>query len=331
MALFIDSVNVVLQRLRQDPITVLSTDTSTVAYRTQIAVQRAIARIWNAKQWTFKQRKTTLALTSGTSEYNLDKEIGEPYIVLLSASPYLVRPKSEDDFDTRVPNPTATGNPDYYMLFEYAGVSTQPTSASVITVASSSTSDTTQSVLVRGVVSGQEDYELVNLNGTTSVATTKQFTSVRSISKSAATAGRITCTSNSGAVTVLVMGPLEKTTKLKKVRFYPTPSSSLTATFKHFKEPFIPTQALDDSEIPGRWDYVVEQWAFAMALQPQGQDQITEQQTQFELAEKYLNEDMVAEERQSAETIIIPRRGLDDGTEYEGLLRSSEDGYSFEI
>lgn len=331
MALFIESVNVVLQRLRETPITELSSDATSVAFRAQTAVQRAVARVWNAKQWTFKQRKTTLALTSGTGEYNLGKEVGEPYIVLLSASPYLVRPKSEEDFDTRIPNPTGTGNPDHYMLFEYGGVETQPTSASILTLASSSVSDTTQSVMIRGVVSGQEDYEMVTLNGTTQVTTTKQFTSIRSISKSAATAGRISVTSNGGAVTVLTLGPLEKTTRLKKVRFYPTPSSSLTATIKHFKEPFIPTQALDDSEIPSRWDYVVEQWAFALALQPQGQDQITEQQSQFDLAEKYLNEDMASEERQTAAQIIVPRRGLDDGTLYEGYLRSDTDGFSFEI
>jgi hypothetical protein len=331
MAIFIEHVNVTLQRLRQTPITVLSTDTSDVAYRVQLAVQRAIVRVWNAKQWTFKQRKTTLALSSGTSEYNLGKDVGEPYICLLSASPYLVRPFAEEDFDTRIPNPTATGNPEKYMLFEYAGVETQPTAASALTLASSSASDTTQQVLIRGVVSGQEDYEIATLNGTTSVVTSKQFTSVRSISKSAETAGRITITSNSAAVTVLTLGPLEKTTRLKKVRFYPTPTSTLTATIKHFKQPFVPTQALDDSEIPSRWDYVVEQWAFAMALQPQGQDQISEQQAQFNLAEKYLNEDMASEESQTATSIIVPRRGLDDGTNYEGLLRSDVDGYSFEI
>lgn len=330
MSLFLEHCNVVLQRLRQDAITELSTDASTVAYRVQTAVQRAIARVWNAKQWTFKQRKTTLSLVPGTSEYNLGKEVGEPYIVLLSASPYLVRPRSEDDFDTRVPNPTATGNPDTYMLFEYAGVENQPSSASVLVVVSSSASDTTQTVLIRGIVSGQEDYEIVTLNGTTQVFTSKQFSSVRSITKNAVTSGRVTITADSGATSVLTLGPLEKTTKLKKIRFYPEPSSSLTATIKHFKEPYIPTLAMDDSEIPSRWDYVVEQWAFAMALQPQGQDQLAEQQTQFELAEKYLNEDMASEEKQSEARIIVPRRGLDDATNYEGYLRAGDDGYSFE-
>lgn len=331
MALMIDHVNVVLQRLRQDTVTQLSTDQSTVTYRVQIAVQRAIARVWNAKQWTFKQRKTTLALTSSTSEYNLGKDIGEPYIVLSSLSPYLIRATAEEDFDTRVPNPTATGNPDRYMLFEYAGVEVQPTAASALSITSTSASDTTQSVLVRGVVSGQEDYEQVTLNGTTPVSTTKQFSSIRSVTKSAETAGRVTVQSDSGTVTNLTMGPLEKTIRLKKVRFYPTPSNSGTITIKHFKVPFVPTQALDDSEIPSRWDYVVEQWAFAMALQPQGQDQLAEQQAQFALAEKYLNDDMASEEKQSEARIIVPRRGMDDGTIYEGLRGTDLDGLSFEI
>lgn len=330
MAIFLEHVNVILGKLRQDTISTISTDQTTVAFRVQTAVQRAIARVWNAKQWTFKQSKDTLTLVASTSEYNLPKVVGEPYLILSTLSPYFVRPISEDKFDTEVPNPISSANPEIAMLFENTGVRTQPTSASIVTIASNSASDTTQKVLVRGVVSGEEDSELLSLSGLTSVNSTKSFSKIYAISKSAATAGLITVTSNSGAVSVLTIGPLEKTVRVKKIRFYPIPSAVGTITIKHFRVPFIPTQDFDDSGIPSRWDYIVEQYAFAMALQPLGQDQINEQTVEFQLADKMLLEDMASEEKQDSSVVLVPNRVFSDGPRTQGFIRSSVDGLSFE-
>lgn len=324
MALFLTHVNNILERLRQDKITVISTDPASVAFRCQTAVQRAIARVWNSRQWTFKQAKDTLAITAQTTidgaTFSLPKRVGDLYLVRSTVSPYLIRPKSSDDFDTRIPNPISIGNPSIYTQYEYTGVDAQPTSASVISVSSNSAADTTQKVRIRGIVNSEEDVEEITLVGTTAVLTTKSFSVIHSISKSAVTAGKVTVTANSGAVTVVTLGPLETVLRLKKITFYPIPSAAATITLKHFKLPFIPSSDNDDSDIPSRWDYVVEQWAFALALQPQGQDQISEQTTQFTIAQQMLDTDMSSEERQSAETVIQPRRGLDEGDTNSGYL-----------
>ena len=187
MAVFLEHINQVLAKLREPSITALSTDRDSAAFNTQMAVQRAIARVWNAKSWTFKQRRTTLSVSSGSERVKLPKDVGEPYTILSSLYPYLLRPKTEDEFDRREPNPTATGNPRIYTLFHYDGVDTQPTSASTLSVASSSAADTTQTVLIRGQVSGQDDYESVSLSGTSTVTTSKSFTRVDSVSKSGTT------------------------------------------------------------------------------------------------------------------------------------------------
>lgn len=331
MAIFIDHVNNVLNKLRKDPISSLSTDNTTTAFFVQTAVQRAIARVWNAKQWSFKQTKDTLTLVASTSEYNLPKRVGEVIRVLSSLSPYWVRIISEDQFDSKNPNPIASGNPELGMLFEVAGVEVQPSSASVISVSSNSAADTTQTVLVRGLVSGEEDVELLTLNGTTVVNGAKSFTKIYALSKSALTAGMLTFTSNAAAVTNATMSPLVKTLRVKKLRLDPIPSAVGTLTIKHFAAPYIPSQALDDSGIPSRWDYVVEQFAFAMALQPQGQEQLSEQTTEFQIAIKMLEEDMASEEKQDSSVIIVPNRAFSDGPAVQGLVRSSEDGYSFEL
>lgn len=310
--MFIDHVNRVLGMLRESPITELSTDTSTVAYRVQIAVQRAIARVWNAKQWTFKQRKKTLSLSSGEDEAELPKDIGEPYLVLSSLDPYMLEPVEEDEFDRRIPNPTEASNPQVFMLFEHAGVNAQPASAAVVSVVSSSASDTSEiKVLIKGLVSGEMDSEEVSLNGTTSASTTKSFSQVDSVVKSAATQGRITVTS--GATTLLTLAPGEATVRLRKIRVWPEPTATTTLTIKHYAMPRIPYKAYEDSEIPSRWDYVVEQFAFAMSLQPKGQDQINEQVSQFRIAAEYMK-DMSMEEKQSSLTVIRPNKAFQSMT-----------------
>lgn len=310
---YINLVNSILGRMREEPITELSTDQTTIAYKVQLSVQRAVARVWNHKSWAFKRRSTTLSLTSGIADYVLPKTAGEVYSVTLSEMPWVIKPVPKYLFDSLVPNPVETGNPRASVLSDFLGVSAQPSSASTISVVSSSAGDTTQSVLVQGVVSGEDDYEVVALVGTTPVATSKSFTSISSITKSAVTSGRITLTSNSGGVTNLVLGPNDLTVRLRKITFHPTPASSLTATINHLALPPNLTHKWQDTLIPDRWTYVVEQWAFALGLMPKGQDQLNEQTAQLNLGIKMLEEDMASEEMVSVEEPIVALKPGQDG------------------
>lgn len=331
MSNFLEHVNVILGKLRQDPITTLSVDTASEPYRVQLAVKRAIARVWNARQWTFKQRKTLMGIRVGTSEYILPKTVGEITLIISPQPPYFIDVIGEEEFDRRIPKPIATGKPTVGMLFEYTGVRLQPSTTAQIVIASNDATDTTQSVRIRGIVNEQEDFEDCILNGTAGITTTKSFSEVISVSKPTDTVGTISFIMN-GTEYVAQLGPHEKTHEFKKIRLYPTPDFQDNISIKHFKVPFIPQAANDITEIPTRWDYVVEQWAFAMALQPKGQDQLAEQQAEFDLAEKYLNEDMASEERISSATVIQPDRAFDMGNrDINGLLGSSTDGFSFEL
>lgn len=306
MGLFIDHVNTVLGKLRETPISSLSTDTTTEAYRAQEAVRRAVNRVWNAKQWSFKAASRTLSTTSGISEYMLPKSIGEIYSVKNSSSPYTITPIRDDNFDQYVPNPVATGSPGYLMLFNMAGAEEQPASAGTVSVVSSSTSDTTQYVLIKGLVSGQTDYELLALAGTATVTSTKSFSYIFAITKNAETAGRITVTI--GSTTIATLATQDKVIRVRKMRLYPTPDATYTVTVKGFGLPPALTVAYEDTEIPPRWDYVVDQFAFALALQSKGQEQSQEFTTQMALANKFLEEDMAGEEYWSSYDIITPQR-----------------------
>ena len=89
---------------------------------------------------------------------------------------------------------------------------TQPSSESTVSVSSSSSSDTSQKVIIEGLVNSLEDFEVVSLNGTTSVSTSKSFSYIKGIRLDSVTAGDVTVTSNGGAVTnaTFSAGQLEK-------------------------------------------------------------------------------------------------------------------------
>lgn len=305
MGLYINHVNVVLSKLREAPITELSTDTTTEAYRAQIAVRRAVWRIWNAKQWGFRMRRTTLALSSGTASYNLPKYVGEPSVIFNSLDHRLTN-LTLHQFKKWLQGSTASGEPLYYVLFEMQGISAQVASATTLSISSSSALDVSQKVLIKGIVSGEVDMEEVSLSGTATVSTTKTFSSVLAISKSAETAGRITVLG--GATTIGILGPSESSIRNRAVLFYPTPDATYTLTIHSFGLPPLLTNAYEDTEIPYRWDYVVEQFALAFALQAKGQEQLAEANAQLDIAVKFLETDMATEEYISTEDAILPER-----------------------
>lgn len=133
---------------------------------------------------------------------------------------------------------SSVGSPDFYTIIQDV-VRNQPTSASTVSIASSSASDTTQSVLVRGTDANDiELSESVTLTGTTPAVTTNSYKEIRSITKSATTVGRITGTSNSAAVTNFVMAPADLDYKVKKLRLHYIPSSIITLNVPYYINPY---------------------------------------------------------------------------------------------
>jgi len=319
MGLYLNHVNTVLQKMRQPAVTALSTDASSVTYRAQEAVQRAVTRVWNARQWTFKRRASVFATVANQADYLFPKDVGEPYSITLSDYPWRLRYISKAIFDQKVPNPVDTGNPRLLIPGNMQGVQVQPASALVVSAVSSAASDTTQTVVVRGLVGEEEDYETLALVGTSAVTGIKTFTSIISVTKSAATVGRITVSANS--VTLVTLSPLDLTTVFRVATLYPTPTSVLTVTVNHYRQSTILVTAYDDTLIPApRWDYVIDQWAFAFALQSQGQDQLEEANATFTLAQAFIDDDMALVEEISSEEVLNPLRWGDaGGGEWFGL------------
>lgn len=137
-----------------------------------------------------------------------------------------------------------SGTVERYCVIEDC-VQEQPSSSSYLAIKSSSASDTTQTVLIRGLASGAEYYETVTLTGTTNATSANPYTRIKGISKSAATAGQITVVSNAGAKTQAFIPQETLSTNYKIALLHYIPSSVYTISMPYITNPMPLSQDYD--------------------------------------------------------------------------------------
>jgi hypothetical protein len=131
----------------------------------------------------------------------------------------------------------AAGTVSRYMVYD-SPVRSQPAADGVLTVVSSSTADTTQTVYVRLIDSnGRETSESITLSGVTPVNGTLTASRILGISKSAVTTGSVTITRD--AVTLAVMSPDVVVSRVKLLRFASAPTSATTIEIIYVQD-FLP-------------------------------------------------------------------------------------------
>ena len=205
-------------------------------------INLSLFRLAREANWKVLRRTTTFTCSASTEEFVLAPQISDRFFMWHEdyGHPYRMTYIPEPEFISLGLNRDDTGTPTYYRMWTTDMIKAQPSAASVITIASSSASDTTVNVTVFGIVSGYPDYEVIAANGTTAVPGTKSFTSVDRVVKDASTTGRITATSNAAAVTVAVL-PVGDTTAgiiYRKVKIYPLASSEFTMNVYYYKDPY---------------------------------------------------------------------------------------------
>lgn len=146
---------------------------------------------------------------------------------------------------------TVENIPVAYRMWGADDAITQVKTSGTISLSSSSSSDTSVSVTIFGIVSGYPDYEIVvtnSTNGTTAAVSTKSFSSIDRISKNQATVGRITLTMDSGLTTIAVL-PVGSTTseiKYSRVQLYPLPNATFPINVYYYKLPY---QLVNDADV----------------------------------------------------------------------------------
>jgi hypothetical protein len=123
-----------------------------------------------------------------------------------------------------------------------------------VTVVSSSASDTSQSIFVRGYLNGVEVSETVSASGTTPVSTTAQFDRISKIVKSATSIGNITVTS--GSVTLAIISPRTLDYNVNILRLFEAPSTAIIVAVPYYTK-FIPMSDDNDAPVVECGDYLV--------------------------------------------------------------------------
>jgi hypothetical protein len=135
-----------------------------------------------------------------------------------------------------------TGTAEEYAILT-SPVRVQPSAGAIPSVVSSDASDTTQTLYLRGEASGIEVTETISLNGTSSVNATNTYTKYYIVSKDADTAGKITVTH--GTDTIAILSQEARDHKVKIMRLYCTPVSSVTINCPYMSKPLPMTEDYD--------------------------------------------------------------------------------------
>lgn len=276
-----------------------STSTATVIKRVCNDAYREILRRVNWNNLNTTHQITTVA---GTQDYILPSDFGKEKYVYDTTNrrdiPYISLDQLVQDFPDTI---ASTGQVDRYTTFLDI-VRNQPSSASILTLVSSSAGDTSQVVRVKGTDSNDVELEeSVSLTGTTNAVTTNTYKTIRSITKSAATTGRVTITSNGAAVTVAVLAPADLDYKVNKLRLHYIPSGVIVLNVPYFTRPY---PLSNDYDVPV-FDCADGIELFATAAMWRYKRQFQKAQEFERLAEKWLVDTAWDLENQPNQTHLI--------------------------
>jgi hypothetical protein len=206
--------------------------------------------------WSWLKRKTSF--TASAEDVILERDVDKIALMRQLDSPLKLSYVPDEIFYRELPEPTETGHPRIYRLWEVNGVSTKLSAADTVNVVSSSSLDTADyTVAITGYISGRLETETYTMNGISAVSGTKTFDARELlVSKSAITNGNITVTKNTGATSLVVIGREEISPRFKVASFWPIPSSTVIYMeyYKRIKE------LNNDSESPefdSKWHHVV--------------------------------------------------------------------------
>ncbi len=198
--------------------------------------------------------------------YNLPVQCGHRMFLWHTAYgyPYQLDYVVEQDFYKSTVQRIYKAPPTHYHMWQGDMTIKQPKAASVVTISSSSASDTSVSTTVFGTVSGYPDSEIIvtnGSNGTTTASGSKLFTYIERFSKttSSTTIGRITATTDSANTTVAVIPAGNATTGIqyKKVMLWPLPTAVYPVNVLFYKDPYALVNAGDIHELGEEFDEAI--------------------------------------------------------------------------
>lgn len=169
----------------------------------------------------------TLTTEANVGEYALSPLVDTSKLINMYSADrrWSIKIISRREFQERFSDASlVTGDPVIAYLSGYSPFNKQPSSASVLTLVSTSVNDTSIVTLDGLDANGVLIREEVTLDGVNPVITANQFTRVLGKSTNSYLSGIVTITSNGGLVTNVVISPRDRQGLFPKLTFYPMPS-----------------------------------------------------------------------------------------------------------
>mgnify|MGYP001569621582 CR=1 FL=1 len=217
----------------------------------------ALQELWRDIDPEYGKETATFTTAASTRAYRFECSVLKILSVVDQTNDLKLVQISESEVEAYDPDLNDSGTPSYYTLYGIDYVNNQPSAASVVTVVSSSAADTTQTVQIIGISSGVEAAETLTLNCAVNVVGTTSFTSLRRITKSATTTGRITATTNAGVVTNVIIPPRRILVEYQPIRLWPVPAGIYTIYVRYIRNPIPMRDASDIPDLPDMWHSVL--------------------------------------------------------------------------
>ncbi len=208
-------------------------------------INRRYFQVLRKFNWRNIDTEYTITTVAGTKDYALPGDFKKPVKVRDTTNGKDIPEILLEDMGRYYSNTLGTeGNISNYAMLEDV-VQVQPTSASQISVVSSSASDTTQTVTIRGISNNVEVSETLTVNGTSTQTTAGSYTKITGISKDTDSVGFITCTA--GASNLALLAQKQTTSYYKKLRLYSIPSTAIVLSVPYITNP---ARLIEDGDYP---------------------------------------------------------------------------------
>lgn len=193
--------------------------------------------------WNELNVDSTLSVTSATLEYLLALDFGRMNSMwhkedsVVSDIPKLTKKYFKgNDLST-----TLTGTAQKFYINRQSGVTGTISSASVVTLQSTESSDTNIDIRIYGMVNGLPTYETVTThssNGTTASSGSKSFSEIYYVTKSKTSSGEITVSVVPDEIVVIPSGFLTTNMRYTYIKLYPIPDADITVYYNYKRKQF---------------------------------------------------------------------------------------------
>lgn len=207
-------------------------NSTTFATNIGVWINNRYEDVFSRYDWEELEYTQSITSTASVSAYAFNEDAGNIIFALDQTNGMYLTINTEQQFlQENYDSTDDTGTPERCFITRDV-VREQPSSTTKPVLKSSSASDTTQTVTIRGISGGYETYESVTLNGTTLASATNSYSRILGISKSGVTTGYVTVYEND-ATTILSALPAEQLeSRYKQINLHPIPTGTLVYNFR---------------------------------------------------------------------------------------------------